>query len=278
MHNIIHLLKDAGKHWWHHRAPETGAAISYYAIFSFIPLLGLIIYLGSILINQATIEHALFYEIGRAINIPSAAFIQSILEQTRLDTSGLALTVGIGALIIGAFGVLSQVQSSLDYFWKLESKHISWHHEVWSKIISLSVVPVLALLLISSLLITTTLAFIPAAIGQSINLTPVITILSELVPTIISICLFAYTYRFLPRRRIPWGEAFLGAITTAILFFGGRVLVNLYIMEFANTSAFGAAGTFVALLIWVYISAQMFLFGASLIWAYSSKYGYLKER
>ncbi len=277
MHELVRLLKDAGHHWYTHRAPEAGAAISYYAIFSFIPLLGLIIYLGSILVNQAVVENALFHEIGRVISIPSATFIQTILEQAQRDTSGAVLTIGIGALIIGAFGALSQIQSSLNYFWRLDTKHISWSHEIWSKAISLSVVPVLALLLIISLLITTVLAFIPTIIGQTINIEPVVKILSEFIPTIISIGLFAYMYRFLPRRRIPWKEAFLGAFATAILFFGGRILVNLYITGFADTSAFGTAGTFIALLIWIYFSAQMFLFGASLIYAYSSRHGYLKE-
>lgn len=279
MHNIIHLLKDAGKHWWEYRGPEAGAAISYYATFSFIPLLGLIVYIGSILVNQTAVERVLYSEIGRVIGISAAAFIEGTLEQTRLgDASGIALVIGIGALIIGAFGVLSQIQSSLNRWWQLEKKHITWQLELWSKVISLSIIPVLAILLILTLLTTTVLSFIPTIIGQGLNLTPIVGILSELVPTLISICLFAYMYRFLPSRRLPWGEAFLGAITTAILFFGGRILVNLYISEFAGTSVFGTAGTFVAILIWIYISAQMFLFGASLIWAYSSKHGYLKQR
>ncbi len=278
MKKLVTLIKDAGHHWYTHRAPEAGAAISYYATFSFIPLLGLIVYLGSILVNRSDIEYALYHEIGRVIGFPSAIFIQTTLEQTRLtDASGIALVIGIGALILGTFGVLGQTQSTLNRWWRLESREISWKSELWSRIVSLSIIPVLAVFLILTLLGTTILTFVPESIGHALSLTLILNILSELIPTMISICLFAYMYRFLPRRRIPWREAFLGAITTAILFFGGHVLINFYISEFASTSIFGAAGTFVATLVWIYISAQMFLFGASIIYAYSSKRGYLKQ-
>ncbi|MBP9821721.1 MAG: YihY/virulence factor BrkB family protein [Candidatus Pacebacteria bacterium] len=277
MHPILHLTKEAGKHWYQNRASQAGAAISYYTIFSLVPLLALSVWIAGKILGHTRATQTLFHQITLVIGESSAQFLQEVLNQIHINGSGITIFVIILMLILGTLGALSQIQKSLNAIFNIETRSINWKHEIWSRIIGLSIIPALALLLMFSIALGILGTIIPESIVRILEITQLVSLSENLVPTITSILLFAYSFRYLSRRVIPWREAFLGAIITATLFFGGRILISTYITTFSDVALFGTMGTFIALLIWIYFSAQMFLFGASFIWAYSSRYGYLKQ-
>lgn len=278
MHEIGNLFKDAGRHWWQHRAPQAGAAISYYAIFSLVPLLVLSIWIAGKILGHTLATQTLFHQIAFIIGESSAIFLEQVLNQIHIDGSGITILVMILMLILGTLGVLSQTQRSLNTILEIETRIIHWRYEIWSRMISLSIIPLLALLLVFSIILGIIGTIIPESILRILEITRIVDISVNIVPTITSIILFTYSFRYLSRRVLPWRESLLGAIITAILFFGGRILISGYITTFSDAALFGTMSTFIALLIWIYFSAQIFLFGASFIWAYSSKHGYLKQK
>ena len=270
----IALLKESFAHYSSHRASRMGAAISYYAIFAIIPLLSLMIVIAGYSLGHAYVETELTRQIGNFIGMESAEFIRSALLASMNGGTGIIVSIVSGAiLIVGTLSMLRELKDSMDDLWDAtipEKRARGWGYFIHSRLISLSIIPVLVVLLLISLLFS-------AVVGiPSVNAS----VLLRLGDTAFSLAaasfLFAFIYRYLPNRKLPWKEIVYGAVITAILFLVGKFLIGLYISEAAGASAFGAAGAFIIILLWVYYSAQIFFFGASMTYVWSRKHGHLR--
>lgn len=271
MTSLVTLGKNTIKHWWSHKPQQTGAALSYFAIFSLVPLLGLISMIGSALLEKKSFDAELFNQLGGIIGANSAEFLQSSVQNIKpLQLGPLAAPIAIIVLIIGALGILTQLQGALNMYWDIPKRKTkrSWKNFLLARLAPLSIVPILAVLLIVSLLFGTIIDYIPELIGRSITIDPLLAIAKEGIPFLLSIFMFAYLYRYIPSVRIPWKEALLGAVVTSVLFVLGKNLIDFYLSNFAGTAKFGAAGTLVAIMVWIFISVQIFLLGASLARVY----------
>lgn len=279
---IISIIKTAFTHWQDHRASRMGAAISYYTIFSIIPLLMLaLVVIGPILGNEY-IQNAIVEQVRTIINNKSADFIQSILiGLSHIKFNLTVIIASIGTLVFGVVGVFYELKSSLDDLWdtKQTVKEIkSWKYFFSVRLLSLSMIPIFGFLLIISLLFSGLISFISGYSPVFAEMTYMYQIGSFIFSFLILGFLFTFIYRFLPRRDLPWRELIRGALVTTILFMIGKFIISLSITEFSSVSIFGATEAFVVLLLWVYYSVQIFLFGASLTYVYSRRYGHLKKQ
>lgn len=273
---LITLFRDSYRHWNAKNASRMSAALSYYTIFSLIPLLSLIILIAGYSLGAGRIQYEITREIGSFAGIESARFVDSLLAGSTRGTGGLLLSIGsLAILAVGTLGMLRELKGSMDTLWDAPPKDPNrpWIKTyISTRLISLSVIPVLVFLFVLSVTFSTAVSFLGVETDLWVKIGN--TIFSVAVTSV----LFAFIYHYLPSRKLPWREVRSGAIVTALLLLGGKVLIGLYIARYGGASAFGAAGALVAILIWLYYSVQLFYFGASMTYVWSRKYGYLKNR
>ena len=280
LHETFSLLKDSVIHWSRHRAPRMGAALSYYTIFSIIPLLTLVIIVIGPLLDHAYLQAGIVSEVRNVMGRQGADFVQSLLTGvTDIQFSLTAVIVSAGTLLAGTLGVFYALKNALDDLWEVNpSTRITrgWKYFFVSRIISLSVIPILGFLFLISLVFSSVLSFLASYSPYLADTTYLFQVGTVVFTFFVVTFLFTFIYRYLPNRRLPWRELLRGAFVTALLFMLGRFVINFYIAKFEVTSVFGAAGAFVVLLLWIYYSALIFLYGASLTYVYSKRYGKLR--
>lgn len=267
------LIVDSFNHWSNHRASRMGAALSYYTIFSIVPLITLFILLIGPILSQDYIQNAIAAGAQTIIGGQAAAVVRSMIVS--IDSSNadaITIVVSIVILVFGTYSLFYELKNDMDDLWEVRQPKSDWSWKSFfsGRLLSLTMIPVLGFLFIISLVFTSLLSFVDShALFVQIG--------TLLFSFVLMTFLFGYIYRYLPRRRLPWKEILRGAVITALLFMLGKWIINFYIAKFAVTSVFGAAGAFAVLLIWIYYSAEIFLFGASITYVYSKKYGTLKH-
>jgi membrane protein len=271
--SILPFLQESFRHFSSHRASRMGAALSYYAIFSIVPLCSVIIAIAGYSLGRNYIQTALTSEIAKLIGPESAELIRSVLLASTHTPAGIAISVASAVvLIIGTLGMLRELKDSMDDLWNAavpEKRARGWGYFVRSRLISLSVIPVLIVLLLVSLTWSAAINF------AGVDTDTVFKICSSLFTTVIVSLLFAFIYRYLPNRKLPWKETLSGAFSTALLFLAGKLLIGAYIHWTTTATAFGTAGAFIVILLWVYYSAQIFFLGASMTYVWSERHGHL---
>ena len=279
---IISIFKASLYHWQSHRAPRMGAALSYYAIFSIVPLLMLMLIVIGPFLGNSYMEGAIVGQVHTLINAQSANFIQSILQGlSEMKVNFFAILVNIGMLIAGTVGVFYELKNSLDDLWDTNQsgkETRGWRYFFSSRLLSLSVIPILGFLLMILLVFSELVSFVSEHSPIFAKMTFLFQVGTFIFSFFVLGFLFTFIYRFLPKRKLPWRELVRGALVTTVLFVLGKFAIGVYITDLAGTSFFGTAGAFVVLLLWVYYSVQIFLFGASLTYVYSRRYGRLKDK
>jgi membrane protein len=274
---IVGLLKDTVQEWQTDKVSLWAAALSYYTMFSLAPLLLIAIAVAGSIFGEEAARGELVAQIQGLIGKEGAEAIQSMIQNTQRSQSGgvIATIVGIATLLFGASGVFGQLQDALNTIWNVKPKPgLGWKSFVKSRFLSFAMVLVIGFLLLVSLVLSAVLAGIStfftnhiqgfAAIGQLLNFS-----ISFGVITL----LFASIYKFLPDVRLPWKDLWIGAGVTALLFTIGKYLIGLYLGSSGVTSTYGAAGSIVIILLWVFYSAQILLFGAEFTQVYAKRRG-----
>ena len=268
------LLKDSAGSWSADYAPSMGAALSYYSLFSIAPLLLIVIGMAGLVFGEAAARGAIFAQLQGLIGDESARAVQTLLQAADKPRQGLVSTIiGVAVLILGAMTVFGELQNALDRIWRAPARVTA--SGLWSlvrtRLLSFGMVLGVAFLLIVSLVLSAALA----ALGQWWG--PAFGALAHAVDLLVSFALitvvFALIYRFIPRVHVAWHDVWLGAAVTSLLFAVGKFLIGLYLGKASFASSFGAAGSLVVLMIWVYYSAQIFLFGAEFTWVYAHRLG-----
>jgi membrane protein len=289
MKNIAELTKAALSHWQEKRASRMGAAISYYAIFSIAPFFILLISLVSAIFDRATVLATVHHTLRGALGSNLTDVIQSLITSLQHAHTGIITTIiGIVVLFIGAISMFSELNTDLDELWYIAPKKVrvmttaqAVRFYLKEELSVLFLMLLCGLLLLFSVAFTVFLSLIQDSFPLAEHIIQNAWLLSSInifLTLLFTTVVFTLIYHILPQVKLPWSELIRGAFLTAILFLIGKFLIGWYIASFGATSAFGAAGSLVALLLWIYYSAQVFFIGASYTFVYSQKYGYLSRK
>lgn len=275
MLGIWSLIKESVDGWSDDRCGRTGAALAFYTIFSLAPVLVIAIGIASLVFGEQAARGEIFAQLRGMLGEQGAATIQSLLESSHRDSTGLIATlVGFVTLLLGATTAFTELKAGLDEIWGVEpERRQSILYTLQSRLLSFGLVLSVGFLLLVSLVISAALAALAKYWGTLGVAGILLEVLNASVSFVLVTGLFAAIYKLLPTRRIPWRDVWVGAAITALLFSVGKTLIGLYLGNGAIASSYGAAGSFVVVLIWVYYSAQIFLLGAEFTKFYAFRYG-----
>ena len=262
----VPLFKKTFAAWSDDYAASMGAAIAYYTIFSLAPLLVIVLAVAGLVFGRDAAAGELFGELKGFLGSDGAIAIQALVESASHSGQGVvSIIASIAVMVFGATGVFSELQSAIDRIWKVpkRARSSTWIELLRTRLLAFGMVLSVAFLLVVSLAISAGISAMGAVWNRWIGgWELVLQLVNVTTSLIIFTGVFAAMYRFLPRAQIPWRDVWLGASITAAMFVIGKFLIGLYIGKSGILSGFGAAGSIVTLLIWVYYSAQIFLLGA----------------
>ena len=269
------LFKQAVTAWSDDYAPSMGAALSYYTLFSIAPLLLIVISVAGLIFGDDAVRGELTGGLQYLMGDDGAKAIEGMIAGASEKKDGIIGTlIGIFVLLLGATTVFGELQNALDRIWRAPARKDA--SSLWrllrSRLLSLGMILGMAFLLMVSLMLDSFMQVLGKlwgtgplqVVGQALNMA---------IGFAITTTIFAMIYKLLPRARVAWHDVWVGAIVTAALFTLGKFLISLYIGRSAVASSFGAAGSLVVVMIWVYYSAQIFLLGAEFTWVYAHEHG-----
>ena len=277
---IVGLFVETFFGWTERKAPVFAAAIAYSTLFSLAPLLIISINLASLTVNAATFETRLLETIEEQVGPEVAQLTEEILAaRFTFQPSGTATLISIGLLLFGASGVFRQLRGALNAMWHIEARPASMPATIFgvAKGFLFSAIAALLLGLVPIVLLfaSAVVASIPAeavvTVYRNGSLTTIIQIFASPVAYFI---LFALVLKYLPQANAPWRAIWPGALLSAIGYWIGSVVLGWYVQNTAIRSIYGAAGSALALLIWAYYSAYIFLYGAKFVHIFAKTYGY----
>ncbi|HJQ83928.1 MAG TPA: YihY/virulence factor BrkB family protein [Candidatus Binatia bacterium] len=270
------LVREAFGDWSEDKAPRLGAALAYYTVFSIAPLLLIVIAIAGMVFGPEAARGQIVAQLETLIGPDAARAVQEMLANAQRPSAGIVATVvGVVTLLLGASGVFGQLQDALNTVWEVEPKPgRGIMGIVRDRFLSLTMVLGTGFLLLVSLV----LSAVVASAGEVLRgLGPGLEAVGHVVELVISFgvvtLLFAGIFKYLPDVQIAWRDVWIGAVVTAFLFVVGKVAIGLYLGHASIASAYGAAGSLVVLLVWVYYSAQILLFGAELTQVYANRSG-----
>jgi membrane protein len=275
--DLWRLLKDSGTKFWDDHGPRLGAALAYYAALSLSPLLLAMVAIAGLVFGAEAARGEIVEQFRDTIGTEAASFVEQLVLKSTSQTNGVIATViAFAVLFFGATSVFAELQSSLNTIWKVPGKKPEGgiFTLVKERLLSFSLVCGTALLLLTSLVVTAILAGINSRVAGWL---PGMDILAEVANFVLNFvltaALFAMIFKWLPETRLAWRDVGVGAVLTAVLFSVGRYLIGLYLGRAAVGSTYGAAGAFAVLLVWIYYSTQILLFGAELTFVYAERFG-----
>lgn len=275
------LSKASVNAWMDDFAPSMGAAISYYTLFSLGPMLLISIAVAGFFFGADAARGEIFGQLHGLLGEEGAVAIQGLLKSAKEPAEGaIATLIGLVMLIIGATTVFAELQSDLDRIWR--SPAVKSGGGIWflvrTRLLSFGMVLGMGFLILVSLIMSAILAALGKWWGGYFGGWEILLQIFNFVVGFALITVsFAAIYKFMPRVKIAWHDVWIGAFVTALLFNIGKFLIGLYIGKTGVASGFGAAGSFVVVMLWVYFSAQIFLLGAEFTWVYSHRHGSRSE-
>lgn len=266
--------------WFTQRGGSKGAAVAFYTLFSMAPILVLAIAIAGAVFGTQAARGEIFAQLTGLVGPNGAQAIESLLANAHNpDISHTATIIATIFLLIGATTVFAELKDSLDEIWHVPmARQSGWIEVIRVRVLSFGLVLVLAFLLLVSLVVSAGLALLERYWGglwkdAAFILQPIANIVSFAVIA----CLFAVIYKTLPQIKLSWRDVSIGALGTAGLFIFGKYLIGIYLGNSGVANSYGAAGSLVALLLWVYYSAQIFFLGASFTRQYALWFGTLRH-
>jgi membrane protein len=271
------VLRRAFAGWWNDNVPRLGASLAYYTLFSLAPVLVVAIAIGGLIFGPEAVRGEIVGQIKGLIGREGAEAVQAMLEGAARPSSGIAATAaGIVTFFLGATGAFLELQTALNTIWRVKPKADESFFQalVVQRLISFGLVVAMGFLLVTSLLVSAALAAVHTYMG---NAFPGVGVLWEALNVVVSLgvitLLFAMIYKVLPDVRLVWTDVWIGALVTAGLFNIGKLLIGMYLGTAGVASTYGAAGSVIVILIWVYYSAQIILLGAEFTREYVATFG-----
>ncbi len=271
------LLTDSFNGFINDRCLKLSAALAYYTVFSLAPLLVMIISLISIFFGAEAVQGQIFSQINGLVGNQAAAQIQEMIKNVQLSgKTNTALALGIVTLVIGSTTIFVEIQDSVNLIWRVKAKpKRGWLKLIKDRLLSSSLVISLGFLLLVSLMVNGLVLALSNFMTQYIPRIGVVLIsgINFLISMAVITALFAIIFKVLPDAKIGWKSVRWGAVFTAVLFSLGRYLIGLYIETTATSSTYGAAGSLIVILVWIYYTAAILYFGAEFTQAYATRFG-----
>ena len=276
MKSAFNLLKETFADWSEDKATRLAAALAYYTIFSIAPLLVIGIGIAGLVLGRQAVQGQLMSQIKGAVGDQAAGLIQTMIQNTSKPSAGIAATViGIVILLFGASGVFGQLHDALNTVWEVAPKPgRPFLRTLADRIVPFIMVLGIGFLLLVSLVISAVLTIAAQFLGSAVGQTALIgEVVNFVFFFLVSTLLFALIFKILPDAEISWRDVWVGAAFSSLLFGVGRLLLGLYLGWAGVASPYGAAGSLVVLLLWIYYSAQILLLGAEFSQVYAKRYG-----
>lgn len=271
------MVKASLSAWLEDYAPSMGAALSYYTVFSLAPLLVIVVSLAGLVFGTEAVRGEVFGQISGLMGPEAAKGVQDMLASfSKPSTGAFGTVVGVVVLLIGATTVFGELQDALDRIWRapVRQKTSGIWALVRARLLSFGMILGVAFLLVVSLVAGAAISALGKWWGGWFEGWEV---LAQFINVVLGFALttavFALIYKVMPRVKVGWGDVWVGAAVTALLFTVGRFLIGLYIGKTGVASGFGAAGSVAVVFVWVYYSAQIFLVGAEFTWVYAQRMG-----
>jgi membrane protein len=268
-------MTRAGKGFVDDNASRLAAALACYTLLSMAPLVVLCVAVAGLFFGREAAQGQIAHELGTVVGQSGAKAIESIVANAKNPGSGVLASIGgVVVLLFGASGLFGELQAALNIVWSVEPKP---GRGLWGVIkdrfFSFTMVIGVGFLLLVSLVISAGLAALGKHLANALPLAPLWQVINTLLSVAVTALIFALMFKIVPDAKVRWRDVWMGAFVTSLLFSLGRLLLGLYIGRSGVSSAYGAAGSIVALVIWVYYSAQILLFGAEFTEAYAARFG-----
>ena len=275
MKTALVMLRETFRQWDAHRVPKMGAALSFYTVFSLAPLSIIVLSLLSLVVERNAARAEIVSQFRNFVGDQGAEMMELILRETAATSTGLFETLsGFVILLVGASGVFGELQDSLNQIWGVSSKRHPVFTLVKERVFSFGMVFVMGFLMLVSLLSS---AAVAVAGGRLHARFPALdgpwAWGNDVISLLVVAMLFALIFRLVPDVSITWKDVWIGALIAAVLFELGRFLLGFNFGRSAFASRYGAAGSLIIILIWVYYSAQILFFGAAFTRVYALSYG-----
>jgi membrane protein len=272
------MLKEAFTDWKDDQAPRLGAALAYYTIFSLAPLILIAVAIAGLVFGKDAAEGRIVDEIGGLVGESGARAIQGVVASAGKPASGILATIaGLAALLFGASGAFNELRQAMNTVWEVPEREGGGIKAlIRDRILSFAMVLFIGFLLLVSLLLSAGLSAMGEMMGGVLSAKlHVLQIVNTVVSLGVVTVLFAMIFKFLPDATpaVAWKDVWTGAFMTAILFTIGKVGIGFYLGRGTVGSAYGAAGSLLVILVWVYYAAQILFFGAELTQVYASRHG-----
>jgi membrane protein len=275
--NARSIVYKAISAWIDHDAASMGAALAFYTLFSIAPILVIAVAVAGYVFGPHVAETQVLEQLSALIGDTGANAVRDLLLSAHYsDKKGFAAAVGIITLLVGATSVFGELQNTLGRIWNTPKKEdaVVWWQFIRGRILSIGLVLGVGFLLLVSLVASAALAALESMLGNFMTQWSVILPALDLTLSFaMTTLLFAMIYKYVPRETIAWSDVWIGAVVTALLFTIGKFLIGIYLGRSAFNSAYGAAGSLVVLLLWIYYSAQIFLLGAEFTCVVAYEYG-----
>jgi membrane protein len=274
--SVTGFLREVIEEWSKDNALTLGAALAYYTVFSMAPLLVLVIAIAGLAFGRADAQGQIVAQVQGTLGASGAELIESMIERASEPKSGVIATViSLATMLFGASGVFGQLQGSLNQIWGAHTpRRKGVLGQLQRRAMSFSMILVIGFLLFVSLALTALLAGLHDAIDAYLTVpNELLSLANFSLSFAIVTALFAMIFKILPDARIEWRDVWLGAAVTALLFTVGKSLIGIYLGRAGVTSVYGAAGSLVLVLLWVYYSSQLLFLGAEFTEVYSRRYG-----
>ena len=274
--DVVGLLKETYQEFSEDKVPRLGAALAYYTLFSLAPLLVVVIAIAGMVFGEEAARGQIVGAMGGLVGQQGAEAIQEMIKGASHQQSGIVATViGLVTLLLGASGVFGELQASLNTIWEVTEKPGQGIvHIIRERFFSFSLVVGTGFLLLVSMVVTAGLqAFGQVLAGFMPGGDLFLQILNFLISFAVTTLLFALLYKVVPDAEITWRDVAIGAVVTAVLFSIGRYAIGFYLGRSATASTYGAAGSLVVVVLWIYYSSQILFFGAEFTQVYANRFG-----
>jgi membrane protein len=275
--DVVSIGKECATGWLDHDASSAGAALAFYTLFSVAPILIIAVAIAGYVFGASHAQAELSEQLRGLIGSAGATAIEELMTSAHYsEKRGFAAAVGVVTLLVGATSVFGELQHALDRVWqsKRRAQPGGWWRLIRGRVLSVGMVLGIGFLLLVSLVASAVLSAVGGWLGSYFPALEVLLPIANLVVGFaMTVGLFGLIYKYIPRETIAWNDVWIGAVVTALLFTIGKTLIGAYLGRSSFNSAYGAAGSLVVLLLWIYYSAQIFLFGAEFTRVFAYRHG-----
>lgn len=277
------ITRKALTHFMANRPVQMAGTTAYFAIFSMVPIIIIIVAVFGLITGDETIREKLFAELSMLVGHENSAVLENAISNYQLSENSLMGTVvGIGFFLVSATTLFSSMQSSINFFWRVKPRSnlkMNVLSLLRSRILSFGVILSMGFVLLISLIIDASIAFIKEFLASQFS--PDFILLAQAINFIVSLAIVSFVialiYKYLPDVSVKWSASWFGAVFTAVLFAAGKLGIGFFIGNSSMGQVYGAASSIVVILIWIYFASLIFYFGVELTFQYSKFYNHINK-